>query len=244
MKLRQIVQALDTLCPFSEAEPWDNVGLLCGDAEREVTCAAVCLDVTPEVIAEAVRAGAQLVISHHPVIFRPLSALTADSMAYALVRADLAAVAVHTNLDKAVGGVGDTLVQALGLRPGRSEDPLLRIGYTARELTPEEWAREVSRRLQTPVRVRRGSRPIHTVAVACGAGGEYTVRLREYGADALVTGEVKHHEWLAAGDCTVVDAGHAATERVIVEPLCRHLAEKLPGLQLIACETPLPYETL
>ena len=138
MKLRQIVQALDTLCPFSEAEPWDNVGLLCGDAEREVTCAAVCLDVTPEVIAEAVRAGAQLVISHHPVIFRPLSALTADSMAYALVRANLAAVAVHTNLDKAAGGVGDTLVQALGLCPGRSEDPLLRIGYTARELTPEE----------------------------------------------------------------------------------------------------------
>lgn len=116
-----ILKELETWAPPSLAESWDNVGLLAGDARQTVTRALTALDITPAVCAEAARAGAQIVVSHHPVIFHPLKAVRADgesAAVWALARAGLSAICMHTNLDIASGGVNDALLDAAGLPAG------------------------------------------------------------------------------------------------------------------------------
>lgn len=245
MTVAEIVRQIDREAPFAEAEPWDNVGLLVGAPEQEVSRALVCLDITEEVIRTAIDRGATLILSHHPVIFDALSSLAADSLPYKLAQAGIAAIAAHTNLDKAEGGVNDRLLHALGLVSERCDaSGLCRLARLPEATSPQAFAAFVGERLQTAVRLHAGDRPVHTVAVVGGAGGDYVKNLERLGADALVTGEVKHHEWLAAGSYTLVDAGHAATERVVVRPWAERLRQELPQVEWIACETPLPYVTL
>ncbi|MEI3579428.1 MAG: Nif3-like dinuclear metal center hexameric protein [Acutalibacteraceae bacterium] len=106
---------LNSLAPFATQESWDNSGLLAGDPGAEVTQALVVLDITGDAVREAQELGAQLIVSHHPVIFQPLKKLESGSVAWELARAGISAISAHTNLDKARGGVNDCLAAALGL---------------------------------------------------------------------------------------------------------------------------------
>jgi len=108
--------ALDTFAPFALAQSWDNVGLLIGSPEREVTRALVALDATGAVIDEALSEGAQLVITHHPIIFTGLKSIPAHSPVHRAIKGDIAVICTHTNLDIATGGVNDILAEMLGLR--------------------------------------------------------------------------------------------------------------------------------
>ena len=116
MTVEDIYHFLNEKAPFSTAEEWDNTGLLVGDPQREVARVLTVLDITPDAVEAAQRLGAQLIVSHHPVIFSPLRRLESSSIPYALAQADIAAVCAHTNLDRAAGGVNDTLASLLGLR--------------------------------------------------------------------------------------------------------------------------------
>ncbi|MEE0638833.1 MAG: Nif3-like dinuclear metal center hexameric protein, partial [Acutalibacteraceae bacterium] len=161
-----IYNALDAFCPFDVHEQWDNVGLLVGESSAQVTRAAVVLDITPDAVERAHEAGAQLIISHHPVIFHPIKNLGAHDPVYLLAKYGMNAICAHTNLDCADGGVNDVLAQCLGLENVRkipspnAGTMLLRAGELREELSPKQFAELVSQRLCCHVRYCDGGRSI------------------------------------------------------------------------------------
>lgn len=240
----EILTVLDEMAPLSTAEEWDNAGFQVGDLEANVKKVLVCLDVTEAALEEAQKIGAELIISHHPLLFTPLSDLPADHLIYKLAVAGISNIAMHTNLDKAQGGVNDCLAAALGLTDLREAYGLGRVGTLETALSPREFAVKVKTLLGTAVRLKEGSRAVKTVGLLGGAGGDVLEGDEVAAADAFVTGEIKHHQWLAAPDVTVVDAGHYATENVVVEPLCAALSSKLPDVEFLPFLATAPYETI
>ncbi len=243
MIIRDVTAFMETLAPAMLAEEWDNVGLLVGDADAMLDTVAVALDVTPEAIAFAKEQGAQLIVSHHPLIFSPVKRLNAPSALYQLAVSGIAAFAAHTNLDAAVGGVNDVLADALGLVDVQEAfDGIGRIGTLREALSPSDFALLVGERLQTAVQLREGVGVIRTVALVSGAGGDFAAQAQ---ADAFVTGEIKHHEWLEIPrSMTVIAAGHYATENVVVDPLCTRLSEAFPTLKVVPFYGSAPYRTV
>ncbi len=245
MTNRAILELLDKKAPFSLAEEWDNVGLLIGGVDREVSRVLVTLDATVGAIEAAKAVGAELIVTHHPVIFSPLKALDSDGIPYALAAAGIDVISAHTNLDKAADGVNDTLAARLGLTDLHvTEDGLCRIGTLAEPTDTDTFAKAVAAALDTAVRTNGGG-DIRTVAVCGGSGGDYITPLAEK-VDAFVTGEVRHHEWLEANarGVVVIEAGHYATEVPIVDTLCRWLTEAFPLLTVTAYHDNAPYETV
>lgn len=240
----EILTVLDGIAPLSTAEEWDNAGFQVGDLEAPVKKALVCLDVTRAALDEAQNIGAELIISHHPLLFSPLSELPADHLVYQLAAAGISNIAMHTNLDKARGGVNDCLAAVLGLTDVREAYGLGRVGTLAAPLSPREFAVKVKTLLGGAVRVKEGDRPVQTVGLLGGAGGDVLEGDEVAAADAFVTGEIKHHQWLAAPAVTVVDAGHYATENVVVEPLCALLSARVPEVEFIPFLATAPYETI
>ena len=228
---------LDELAPFRTQEKWDNSGLLAGDPDTEVTKALLVLDITPEAVEEAARLGAQLIISHHPVIFHPLKALEPGTAPTLLARRGIAAICSHTCLDKAL--VNDCLAAALGLEEvlpfaaGEDGIPMGRIGTVPRAVSPAEFAAAAAERLGAPVRYNRGGRIIRRVAVLGGAGGDLIGEAAATGA--LVAGEAKHHEYLDAArlGITLFDGTHYATERVVLAPLAKRLSAAFPEVEFL-----------
>ena len=242
MTVQDVYNYLDSRAPFATCEEWDNVGLLVGNPQQAVSGILVALDVTDSAINAAVATGANLIVSHHPVIFAPLKAIVGDSIPYRLAAAGIAVISAHTNLDRADGGVNDTLAALLGLTDVRvANDGVCRIGTLPQETTPTAFAKTVADTLGTAVRMS-GDGAIRTVAVCGGSGGDFIDALTPY-ADAFVTGEVRHHEWLAARGITVIEAGHYATEVPVVDTLCRWLTEAY-GIAVTPYYDGEPYTTI
>ena len=243
MTVQDILQYIDRRAPFATAEEWDNPGLLVGCSAHKVTGVLVALDATDGALAAAKAIGAELIVTHHPVIFRPLRRLDGDGIPYRLAADGIALIAAHTNLDKAAGGVNDTLAERLGLTDVTvAADGMTRIGTLPEAETPTDFARRVAAALNVPVRLG-GNRPIRTVAVCGGGGGDFIPALIGQ-VDAFVTGEVKHHQWLEANaaDLTLVEAGHYATEVPIVDTLCAWLQEAFPDLTVTPYRDGNPYD--
>lgn len=238
----EIYDFLQEKAPFETAEEWDNSGLLVGAREQTVSTVYVALDITNETVKQAMACGAELIVSHHPVIFDPLRELSPRSPVYALVKAGIAAVCAHTNLDKAADGVNDTLARLIGLEAVEiAADGMCRVGKLPDVMSGEAFARLVSARLDTAVRVTAGTAPVRTVAVCGGAGGDLVLPLLD-DCDAAVTGEVKHHEWLAVPQTkTLVDGGHYATEVGVTACLQQWLQEKFEELTVVVEERRDPY---
>lgn len=231
MIVYDIYDFLDEKYDFSSALEYDNVGLLVGDGREKVTGVLVCLDCTDEAISEAVNIGANLIVTHHPVIFDPLKSVTEQSLVYRLIRNGISVISAHTNLDQADGGVNDALAEAIGLsnieKVADSEGFLYRIGEYDEPISSDELARLVGEKLTVPVKYVGGSNFIKRVAVCGGAGGSMLSDVISQGVDAYVTSDLKHNVFLdahAAG-ITLIDAGHFDTEDVVVERLCRALKE-------------------
>lgn len=223
----RIYNFIDFTAPFNTAMDFDNVGLLVGDRDAEVTRAVVSLDITAEVVQEAVKLGAQLIISHHPVIFNPLKSLQADSVPYLLASSHIAAICAHTNLDIAPSGVNTCLAEALGLSNIKYHGKYAAItGKLDRTLTAKEFAQYVKKSLSCKgLRYTECKKSISDVAVCCGAGGDFVYDAVALEADAFVTGEIKHHEILFANahNMCVVDAGHYKTEDIVIDSLIKRL---------------------
>lgn len=242
MTAREIYDYLNTLAPFDTAEEWDNVGLLVGSPEDPVDSILVTLDATEGALDAADGVGAQLIITHHPVIFSPLKRLDKGSIPYRLAQAGRSVICAHTNLDKAAGGVNDTLAELLGLTDVRpTSDGLCRIGTLPAAVNADALAQTVAATLGCTVRVNSGD-GIRTVAVCGGSGGDF-IDGPAGAADAFVTGEVRHHEWLAANEngLTVIEAGHYATEAPVITTLCSRLAEQFPTLKITPYYDAEPY---
>lgn len=236
-----IYDAIDRLAPFWLTMDFDNTGILVGDRNREVSCALLALDCTPAVVEQARQLGAQLIVTHHPVIFHPLKRVNEDAVVYQLIRSDIAVISAHTNLDIAQGGVNDALANAIGLSDCRGLELLNeqtgawlgRISTLPEPLSPEAFAAHVKSCLNAAsVKFSAAPRVIRTVALCSGSGADCLDAAISAGADALLTSEVKQHEYLAAAAAgiSIFDAGHFDTEDIVIEPLRDYLAKEIPDV--------------
>lgn len=241
MKVKEMVNFLYTVAPRELAEDFDNVGLLIGDENADIKGVLVSLDCFDEVIDRAEDLGANLIITHHPIIFNPLKSVTADSLVYKLIRKKISVISMHTNLDQAEGGVNDALCEALGLYDVEtitaSNGFLLRKGYLDQPEDPYSFAKHIKVSLGGMVKFTAGNKDIVTVAVCSGSGADFLDDAVNEKVDALVTADVKHHFFIAAGQLgiSLYDAGHFNTEDVIVSVLCRDISGAFPELDVSEC---------
>jgi len=246
LTIETIVNFLEQLAPPRLAEAWDNVGLLVGNRRRSVARVMTCLTVTPVTAAEAIQRRAGLVVTHHPMPFRPLDRLTAETttgrLLLDLIAERIAVYSPHTAFDSAPQGVNQRLARGLGLRgvsplvEDPAKPPAGRCGWLAEPASLAELADRVKQflsieRLQI---VGDPQLPVRTVAVACGAAGELLDAAREAGCECMVLGEARFHTCLEAEawGMGMVLAGHFATERFAVEQLAGVLSQRLPGLEV------------
>lgn len=245
MTVQKILDYLETLAPTYMKYDWDNVGLLCGSRQKAVKKVLVALDPFMDVCEEAAALGADLIVTHHPLIFRPCKAVTEDdpvgkSILF-LASHGISAANVHTNLDRAPGGVNDVLAKTLGLSHVEMIDPigenygLLRKG-TVKAQSLSEFMAHVKETLGTPIlRYADGGREVRCVAVGGGAcGDEYEAALRA-GCDTLVTADVKYNHFWDAKELGInlIDAGHYYTENPITAVLAEKLRTAFPDLEII-----------
>lgn len=232
--VKDILDFFEEFAPVETAMDFDNCGLLVGDCNQSVSRALVALDITSEVVDEAIKLGCELIISHHPVIFNAIKRLDANSVPYRLAQNNISAVCMHTNLDVSEKfGVNLCLANAVGLKntsPCKSGECLF-IGDIDTDI--DSLAKAVKERLDcNGLRFTDTKREIHRAAVSSGAGGSNVAYAFYEGADVLLTGEIKHHEILLANDLgiSIIDAGHFKTEDVVISPLCRRLSEKFGNI--------------
>lgn len=235
--VRDISNYIESLAPLSTAESWDNCGLIVGENSTEVSRCMLCLDITDEVVADAHSNGCQLIISHHPVIFDGLKSIDRSSVIYSLLKNNISALCMHTNLDIAKGiGVNACLANAIGLESAEMIDgQFLCVGKLNTPMSSSQFAKHVKSRLGCGAVKYTDAGNICVVGVSSGAGGDSIELYKKYGLDALVTGEVKHHQFLYAkayGLC-VVEAGHFSTEDVVIKPLIKNLAEQFSGVDFL-----------
>lgn len=248
MTINDIYTFLNEKYDFSSALSYDNAGHLVGSLDSTVTGVVVCLDCTEEAVSYAVEKGANLIVSHHPVIFDPLKKVTDESIVYRLIRNDISVISAHTNLDQADGGINETLAKIIGLenieKVTDSEGFVYRIGETKEPISADDFAKEVSSILNLPVKYVGTNSHIKRVAVCSGSGGSMLGEVAETGVDAFVTADIKHDVFLDAHSIGMVllDAGHFNTEDIIVEPLAKELQKAFPDIKVIENHfTPIKY---
>ena len=233
-----IERSLYDWAPRELAMAWDNVGLLVGDPAQEVRRVLVALDITQGVAEEAVERGAQMIVSHHPVMncaWHEVQTLRADDaqgrLLRYLVQHGLAACCMHTNLDAADGGVNDCLAHALGLS-GLSmlnEEKIGRIGTLSCEIPLEEFLPAVVKSLGcSGLRFRDGGKPVHRVAVGGGACRDYIPQAIAQGCDTFVTADLRYNDFLDTHGLNLIDAGHYPTEDPSMLVLGYQLAKAFP----------------
>lgn len=230
--VKDFYEYLNGIAPFDTQEDWDNSGMLVGDMNAEVTKAVVVLDITPEAVKKAAELGANLIISHHPVIFRAMKSFTKGSVPFELAANGINAVCCHTPLDIAPGGTNDTLADILGFEVHTEEDPILRFGEI-KETTAENLAEYIAEKLGTKVRFADAGRLIKKIAICTGSGCSLIEETRDI--DAFITGDAGHHDFLDAvqAGVTLIAAGHYETEMPVVPVLQKKLSKKFGDTEII-----------
>jgi len=226
---------------------FDNAGFLVGHEQSSVHCVLCALDVTEAVIEEAVALQAELIVSHHPVIYSPCKAVTDQNrmgrILLQLIQCGIAVISAHTNLDISLGGVNDVLAQKLKLQNVSAFDQngLGRIGMRNKE-TPAAMANFVefvkTQLAVDALRCYDAGRPVERIAVLGGSGGENVEAASKLGCDTYITSDVKHSQYLEAISCGInlIDAGHFKTEDVVIPVLVQQLSEVFPAVQIFRSE--------
>jgi dinuclear metal center YbgI/SA1388 family protein len=246
MKIAEVIAFLEQLAPVRTAEDWDNVGLLVGRRDAEVARAMTCLTVTPASAAEAIAAGVQLIVTHHPLPFHGMKQINSDTVTgrllLDLIAGGVAVYSAHTAFDSAGEGINQRLAAGLELcdiRPLRPQPDGSGAGRFGRLDAPTTLA-TLAARLKRFLRIEhlhwvgRPEQPVATVAVACGAADEFLDLARRNYCDALLLGEARFHTCLEA-EATGVGLllpGHFASERFGLEHLAESLSRQFPALNV------------
>ena len=243
-----VLKFIETLAPSSMKMEWDNVGLLCGSKAAEVTKVLVALDPFEGVCHEASDIGAQLIVTHHPLIFRAPRTVTDDTSVgrsiMFLCRNGISAINAHTNLDQVKGGVNDVLAAKLGLQNVQIINEangfgLLRCGE-ATEQPMEAFLAIVKEKLGCEgLRYASSGKPVQKVAVGGGACAGELLDAYHAGCDTFVTADVKYNQFWDAHDLgmNLIDAGHFQTENPVVSVLAEKIAAAFPELQVEISKT-------
>ena len=251
VSLDTLCQTLSRIAPLKLAESWDNVGLLAGDRSQTVDKVMTCLTVTPSVVDEAIDTAAGLIVTHHPIPFRPLDRITCVSITgevlWRLIGAGTAIYSAHTAFDSAADGINQSWAESLnlsGIAP--IIDPIAetdfgsgRQGVLPTAMTAREVIRRCSDRVSdsaSPRGVGPLDRMVSRVGFACGSGGSFLSKAHDRGCELLITGEATFHDCLQAESLSMAMGllGHYHSERFAMERLAERLAEEFPELEVWA----------
>jgi len=224
-----VCAVLEAFAPLSLQEPYDNAGLILGNRDQEVSGILIALDATLEVIDEAIALGCNLIVTHHPFIFKGLKTITGknhtENCLIKAIRNDIAIYAGHTNVDSVRGGVNERMAEKLGLTETSILVPMQQatcdcglgmVGILQETMSEIDFLQHIKKTFLCE-RIRfsaRTGKSIRKVALCGGSGSEFLENALSIGADAYITGEAKYHEFFThASEILLVDAGHYETEQ-------------------------------
>lgn len=257
VRLQQVLEFLREQAPPNLAENWDNVGLLVGDADAEVASVLTCLTLTHNVADEAIATGRQLIVSHHPVLFRPVQRLTSESvegsLLLKLIRAGIAVYSPHTSYDSAADGINAQLARSFCLKNVQPLRPCESSKVGNSDQSDSDGISGSGRWGELPQPMRLGdllteskrlmgvshlqyvgepNRMVARLAIACGSAAEFLRDAVRFGCEALLTGEARFHACLEAQSANIalILPGHYATERPAMETLAERLRSRFPQL--------------
>lgn len=258
MKCKDIITLLEELAPPSYACGWDNPGLICGRREKEVKKIVVALDATKKAIEKAVEEGADMIVTHHPMIFSSIKQVNDDSFigdkVLTMAENGICCYAMHTNYDIA-GGMAEICGARIGLMnpqpfevTGEMDDRLVGIGQVGtlpEKVTLSECADRVKKAFGLPNVLVFGDfdRQVQYVAVSPGSGRSMLKEADKKRVDVLITGDIGHHEGLDSMDMgfAVIEAGHYGLEQVFIGHLCEYIEKKADGILAIPYYEGIPY---
>ena len=260
MQCKQIMQVIEAAYPRSAALDFDNVGLLAGRAGKEVNRVYLALDATDAVIDRAIEAGADMLITHHPLIFSPMKRVTDEDFigrrVVKLIQSDIAYYAMHTNYD--VLGMATLSEKILGIKNSQvldvtmcedgNEEGIGRVGDLEKPMTLEECCVYVKHKLKLGSLKVFGDMngTVSRLAVSPGSGKSAVAPAIAKGADVLVTGDIGHHDGLDAVEqgLAVIDAGHYGTEYIFIDDMKHFLEDKLPVLDVMTTPIIHPFQVI
>lgn len=240
MNVKELYEKFTQIMPESDREAWDNDGLMCSpDLSREVSRVLVTLDVTEDVIDYAIKADIDLIVSHHPLIFRPLSAIHEDNhvarKVLKLLEGGISVFSFHTRADKAAGGVNDTLCDLLGIFDAEifGEGDIGRVGNLSEECSLEDFVYRIKQTLGSDmVRYADGFNSVSRVAVVGGDGKDFVKDALLAGADTYLSGRISYNvmEEAAEMGINLIEAGHYYTEQPVTDFFQELLVEFDPNM--------------
>lgn len=235
MKISEIIDVIEQVAPLDMAEAWDNCGLQVGSANIECKAAFLTLDVTPDVVTVANKCGANLIISHHPLIFDPIRNVndqsTVGKIICDVIAKGITIYASHTPFDIAVGGINDYLAQSFQLHGVASltETGMGRVGYLEQSMTADKFVELVKEKLDLKS-VRTSAKmatSINRVALCGGSGGSLIEQAVKSGADVYVTGDIKYNNFVD-NQIPIIDVGHFESEKQFIELIDALISKKIP----------------
>ncbi|MDD6728972.1 MAG: Nif3-like dinuclear metal center hexameric protein [Eubacteriales bacterium] len=245
--VKNIFDYINKIAPYDNAEEWDNTGFLAGDFKKEVSRAVLSLDATKDAVSFAKGVGADLLITHHPIIFSPVKNIKKGTALYDVINSDIAVISSHTSFDKAQGGINDNLAMLLGLKnTKRLDNGIVVAGDLQEEMSIDDFAVLVCEVLGTHgLRYTDTDKLIKRVAVGGGACGEY-IEEAMAGADCFVTADMKYHQMLDANEngYAVIDAGHFETENVPFLMLKERLEEIFTDVEFLIAPVENPVKEI
>ena len=260
MLCKEIVQVIEAAYPREAALDFDNVGLLAGRTEKEVERVYIALDATDAVIDRAIEAGADMLITHHPLIFSPLKKVTDEDFVsrrvVKLIQNDISYYAMHTNYDvlgmaelaEKILGIRDSEVLDITMEKDGKQEGIGRIGKLEKPMTLEECCVYVKHKLNLGSLKVFGDMQaeVSRLAISPGSGKTAIAAAIAKGADVLVTGDIGHHDGLDAVEqgLAVIDAGHYGTEYIFIDDMRRFLEDKLPVLDVITTPVIHPFQVV
>lgn len=260
MRCSEFIARLEELASPRYAEEWDNVGLLAGRRDKEIKKIMVAVDATSDVIEQACRARADLLLTHHPLLFRAQKRICSDDFIgkrlMRLIQNDICYYAMHTNFD--VMGMADAAADELGLKnpcvlkvtceDEISSEGIGRYGKLPGVMTLAECAEYVKTAFALPQVAVYGDldRMVEVMAVLPGSGGDEIPDALRAGADVYLTGDVSHHDGIDAVEqgLSVIDAGHFGLEKLFVTYMRDYFLRELPEIVLMEAEQEAPFQMM
>lgn len=260
MECKKVIELLEKQSPKSYACDWDNVGLLVGREDKEIQKIYIALDATDEAIEEAIANGADMLLTHHPMIFKGMKRVTQEDFIgrriIRLIQNDMVYYAMHTNFD--VMGMADLAADYLGISDTRvleitsvsetGEEGIGRYGSLKKEMTVWECCEEVKQAFSLEnVKVFGDlERKVKTAAISPGSGKSVISNALQAGVDVLITGDIDHHEGIdaVAQNMTVIDAGHYGVEHIFIPYMEQYLKREAKELEIAVQPLTFPFQII
>lgn len=260
MECKKVIEILEKQSPKSYACDWDNVGLLVGREDKEIQKIYIALDATDEAIEEAIANGADMLLTHHPMIFKGMKRVTREDFIgrriIRLIQNDMVYYAMHTNFD--VMGMADLAADYLGLSDTKvlevtsvsesGEEGIGRYGSLKKEMTVRECCEEVKQAFSLEnVKVFGNlERKVKTAAISPGSGKSVISNALQAGVDVLITGDIDHHEGIdaVAQELTVIDAGHYGVEHIFIPYMEQYLKREAKELEIAVQPLTFPFQII